>query len=127
MKVLQYIRSKEVRCALAISPATPVEKIIPFLPHIDMALIMTVVPGFGGQALIPETLSKVRTVKRYADSHDLKLDIEVDGGLKPDNIALATEAGANVIVAGSAIFLAENPSEVINAMRATADEHPYKA
>lgn len=127
LKVLRYIRAKEVRCALAISPATPVEKIIPFLPEIDMALIMTVVPGFGGQALIPSTLEKVRTVKRYAESQKLKLDIEVDGGLKPENIALATEAGANIIVAGSAIFGAKRPRAVIEAMHATADEHPYKA
>ena len=127
MKVLSHIRAKDVRCALAISPATPVEKIIPFLPHIDMALIMTVVPGFGGQALIPETLSKVRTVRRYADSHGLKLDIEVDGGIKPENIGLTTEAGANVIVAGSAVFGAKHPRKVIAAMRAAAEEHPYQA
>ena len=126
-KVLKAIRSREVRCGLAISPATPVEKILPYLSQIDMALIMTVVPGFGGQALIPETLSKVRTVKRYADSHDLKLDIEVDGGIKPENIGLTTEAGANVIVAGSAVFGAKHPRKVIAAMRAAADEHPYQA
>ena len=126
-ETIKRIKSKEVRCGLAISPATPVEEIIPYLPKIDMALIMTVVPGFGGQALIPETLEKVKAVKRYAESQQLKLDIEVDGGLKPENIALATEAGANVIVAGSAIFNAKSPKAVISAMKATAAEHPYKA
>ena len=126
LKVLRYIRSKEVRCALAISPATPVERIIPFLSEIDMALIMTVVPGFGGQALIPETLDKVRTVKRYALSQNLKLDIEVDGGLKAENISLATEAGANIIVAGSAVFGSKKPRAVIEAMREAAAEHPYQ-
>lgn len=126
LKVLRYIRSKEVRCALAISPATPVERIIPFLPEVDMALIMTVVPGFGGQSLIPETLEKVRTVKRYALSQNLKLDIEVDGGLKAENIALATEAGANIIVAGSAVFGSKKPRAVIEAMREAAAEHPYQ-
>ncbi len=125
-KVLSYIRSKEVRCGLAISPATPVEKIIPYLHEIDMALIMTVVPGFGGQAFMPDMMKKVQTVKRYAISQNLKLDIEVDGGLKPDNIHLATEAGANIIVAGSAIFGAKRPRAVIDAMRETAAEHPYK-
>lgn len=124
--VLKYIRSKEVRCALAISPATPVEKIIPYLPEIDMALIMTVVPGFGGQALIPETLEKVRTVRRYAISQNLKLDVEVDGGLKPENVHLATEAGANIIVAGSAVFGSKRPRAVIEAMRETAANHPYR-
>lgn len=126
MKVLKKIRSKEVRCALSISPATPVEQIIPFLPEIDMALIMTVVPGFGGQALIPETLDKIRTVKRYALSHKLKLDIEADGGIKPENIGMVTEAGANVIVAGSAVFGSSKPRAVIAKMRETAEEHPYK-
>ena len=124
---LDKIRKKEVRCGLAISPATPVEELLPYLSKIDMALIMTVVPGFGGQSLIPETLDKVRTVRRFADNAGLKLDIQVDGGLKPDNVSLATEAGANIIVAGSAIFGAKRPRQVISAMRATADEHPYKA
>ncbi len=124
--VLRKIREKEVRCALAISPATPVEKIIPYLSKIDMALIMTVVPGFGGQALIPATLEKVRTVKRYALSCGLKLDIEVDGGLKPENVHLATAAGANIIVAGSAVFGSKRPRAVIEAMHKTAAENPYK-
>ncbi len=126
-KTIAAIRAREVRCGLAISPATPVEQIIPYLSKIDMALIMTVVPGFGGQSLIPETLEKVRAVRRYADTQELKLDIQVDGGLKPDNVALATEAGANIIVAGSAIFGTKSPRQVIDAMRATADEHPYQA
>ncbi len=125
-KALQAIRAREVRCALAISPATPVESMIPYLSEIDMALIMTVVPGFGGQSLIPETLEKVRTVKRYADSQRLKLDIEVDGGLKAENIHLATEAGANIIVAGSAVFGSKRPRAVIAAMRESAAEHPYQ-
>ncbi|MBR2019523.1 MAG: ribulose-phosphate 3-epimerase [Clostridia bacterium] len=127
MKAIQAIRAREVRCAMAISPATPVEKLIPFLPHLDMALIMTVVPGFGGQALIPETLEKVRTVKRYADSHGLNLDIEVDGGIKPENVGLTTAAGANIIVAGSAVFGSKQPRTVIEDMRKSAAEHPYQA
>ncbi|MBQ9806696.1 MAG: ribulose-phosphate 3-epimerase [Clostridia bacterium] len=124
-KTLDAIRAREVRCGLAISPATPVEEIIPYLSKIDMALIMTVVPGFGGQSLIPETLDKVRAVRRYAESQGLKLDIQVDGGLKPDNVALATQAGANIIVAGSAVFGAKHPRQVIAAMRASAAENPY--
>jgi len=125
--VIREIRSREVRCGLAISPATPVEQLLPFLPEIDMALIMTVVPGFGGQKLIPETLEKVRTVKRYKESRQLSLDIEVDGGLNPENVGLATQAGANIIVAGSSIFQAKRPRTVIAAMRATAEEHPGSA
>ena len=124
---LDAIREKGIRCAIAISPATPVETLYPYIDRVDMILIMTVVPGFGGQSLIPETLDKVRAVKQYALSHNLAIDIEVDGGLKPDNVALATEAGANVIVAGSAIFLASDPRAVIDSMIATGDANPYKA
>ena len=125
-KVLRAIRKREVRCGMAISPATPVEKIIPFLPQIDMALIMTVVPGFGGQKFMPDMLEKVRTVRRIAAASGLKLDVEVDGGLNAENVGLATAAGANVIVAGSAIFGAKRPKAVIGAMRATAAENPYR-
>lgn len=126
-KVLREIRAREVRCGLAISPATPVEEILPYLSQIDMALIMTVVPGFGGQKFMPEMMEKVRTVKRYALTHNLKLDIQVDGGISAENTAVVTEAGANIIVAGSAIFKAKKPRTVIEAMRKEAEKHPYKA
>ncbi len=124
--VIAEIRRREVRCGLSISPKTPVERILPYLSQVNMALVMTVEPGFGGQSMIPECLEKVRTIRRYADSMGYKLDIEVDGGLTAENIHLATEAGANVIVAGSAIFKAKKPRSVINAMRRSAAEHPYK-
>lgn len=125
LEVIRYIRSREVRAAISISPATPVEVIFPLLAEVDMVLIMTVVPGFGGQKLIPETLPKIKAVKRYLDSHSLKADVEADGGITAENVGLVTEAGANVIVAGSAIFNAKKPSEVIKEMRKQADEHPY--
>lgn len=123
---LAKIRERGIKTSISISPTTPVEVLYPYLDKVDMVLVMTVVPGFGGQAFMPEMLQKVRTLKAYALANGLSYDIEVDGGIKPDNIALATEAGANVIVAGSAIFLAKDPAAVIDAMRATADEHPYK-
>lgn len=124
-EVLQYIRSKEVKCALAISPNTPVETVFPLLSEVDMVLVMTVEPGFGGQELIPETIAKIRAVKRYINSHSLKVDIQADGGITPENVGLLTEAGANILVAGSAIFKAKRPSDVIKAMRRQAEEHPY--
>ena len=120
------IKRREVRCGVAISPATPVERLLPYLSKIDMALIMTVVPGFGGQALIPETLEKVRTVRRYAQNMGLKLDVQVDGGIKTENVHLVTEAGANIIVAGSSIFGAKKPREVIANMRKIAEEFPWQ-
>ena len=115
--VLREIHRREVRCGLAISPPTPVEQIIPFLPDVDMALVMTVTPGFGGQKFMPEMLEKVRTIRRYANSKGLNLDIEVDGGLNSENVGSAVEAGANVIVAGSSIFGAKRPKSVIAAMK----------
>ena len=127
LRVLKAIHAKEVRAAIAISPATPVERIFPYLSEVDMVLVMTVVPGFGGQAFMPEQLQKVRAVKRYATLNRLKFDIEVDGGLNSQNIGQATEAGANIIVAGSAIFGAKKPRMVMDAMRATANANPYKA
>jgi ribulose-phosphate 3-epimerase len=121
------IRKKEVRVGLSISPDTPVERIIPYLSKVDMLLVMTVHPGYSGQTMIPEALEKIRTVRRYADSQGLtKLDIEVDGGINESNVHLASEAGANVIVAGSAVFHAKKPRAVIEAIRKNAEEHPYK-
>ncbi len=113
---LQKISAHNIKCALAISPATPVESILPYLSEIQMALVMTVVPGFGGQAMIPETLEKVKVIRRYADTEHLNLDIEVDGGINATNVKDAIKAGANVIVAGSAVFHAEHPKDVILAM-----------
>ena len=124
--VIRAIRAREVRCGLAVSPATPVERLLPYLPDIQMALIMTVVPGFGGQSFMPEMLEKVRAVRKIADRDRLKLDIEVDGGLNAENVGQATAAGANVIVAGSAIFKSKKPKLTISTMRSAAVMNPYK-
>ena len=126
LSVVRYIHSKGVRAALSIKPATPPELLFPMMNELDMVLVMTVEPGFGGQKLIPETVQKVKVLRDYAEAQGLKLDIEVDGGIGADNLFLLTEAGANVIVAGSAIFKAEDPDAVMRAMRKSADEHPYK-
>ena len=117
LSVLKYIKSKGVRASVSVKPATPVEDIYPLLPYVDMVLIMTVEPGFGGQKLIPETVDKVRALRAYANSLGRELDIEVDGGVTPDNLSMLTEAGANVIVAGSAIFKAADPTGVIEQMK----------
>jgi ribulose-phosphate 3-epimerase len=91
-----------------------------------MALIMTVEPGFGGQSLIPETLDKVSKLRRYASERGVDLDIEVDGGINADNVGLLTSSGANVIVAGSAIFKSKKPRAVINAMKDAAVKNQFK-
>lgn len=120
VSVLRYTRSKGVKAAVAIKPATDVSVLYSILSEMDMALIMTVEPGFGGQKLIPHTIDKVRALRAYANEKGFDLDIEVDGGIGVDNLSLLTGAGANVIVAGSAIFKAEDASLVISQMRERA-------
>ncbi|MBO4979179.1 MAG: ribulose-phosphate 3-epimerase [Clostridia bacterium] len=123
--VLQYIRDREVRTGLAISPDTPWDVIVPLLDLVDMVLVMTVHPGFGGQSLIYGSLDKVREIRKYIDAHGLNINIEVDGGISEKNIGLATSSGANVIVAGSAIFKAPRPRQAIALMREAAEQNPY--
>lgn len=120
MSVVHLIHSYEMKAGIAISPNTPVEHLFPLLEHIDMALIMTVEPGFGGQKLIPSTLDKVSTLSKYARERGIEVDIEVDGGINEENAPLLTSAGANVIVAGSAIFKSKKPRSVISAIKNSA-------
>ncbi len=117
LEVVKLIKSYGVRASVSIKPATPAEVLYPMLGELDMVLVMTVEPGFGGQKMIPETIEKVRELREYANKNGIDIDIEVDGGITPDNLKYATEAGANVIVAGSAIFRAEDPVKVINDMK----------
>ncbi len=125
MSVIHLIHSYEMKAGIAISPNTPVDVLFPLVNHIDMALIMTVEPGFGGQALIPDCLDKVRSLRKYCAERGIELDIEVDGGINADNVSLCTSAGANIIVAGSAIFKAKKPRTVISAMREAAVTNPF--
>ncbi len=104
-KTLKLIRSLGVKSALALKPATPAEQVYPLLPLCDMVLVMTVEPGYGGQAFIPETLYKLRALRKYAGK---SLDIEVDGGINGSTAPLVKQAGANVLVAGTGLFKAEN-------------------
>lgn len=125
LEVLRSIRSREMPCGIAISPKTPVEVLYPLLNEADMFLIMTVEPGFGGQALIPETLDKVRCLRRYAREHGKNIHIEVDGGITADNASYCTEAGANILVAGSGLFKSKHPRSVVQRMREAYREHPF--
>ena len=127
LAVIRAIRQKGVRAAVALKPATPAEVVYPLLKELDMVLVMTVEPGFGGQKMIPETVEKVRAIRAYALEHGIDVDIQVDGGINAENLKLVTSAGANVIVAGSAIFRAEDPQAVINAMKEQADRYPFGA
>jgi ribulose-phosphate 3-epimerase len=97
---LQLIRSRGKKAGLALNPPTPVEKVFPFLDQIDQLLVMTVNPGFGGQAFIPEVLEKIRVARRRAP----RLDISVDGGINPTTGRQCVAAGANILVAGNSLF-----------------------
>ena len=124
-EVIKYIKSKEVKAGLSIKPATPAEEVYDMLRDLDMLLVMTVEPGFGGQKMMPDMLEKVRKIRKYANANRIKIDIEVDGGLTADNVGLATAAGANVIVAGSAVYNAKSPKEVIKKMKDEAAKNPF--
>ena len=120
LAVARYVRSKGIRAAISIKPKTDASVLFPMLDELDMVLVMTVEPGFGGQKLIPETVQKVRELREYANANGIEIDIEVDGGIGPDNLKTLTEAGANVIVAGSSIFRAEDAAKAIADMKAIA-------
>ena len=101
---LEKIKECGVKAAITLNPPTPVSAIEPYLDKVDMVLVMSVNPGFGGQKFIPESLDKVKEIRRLLDARGLDTDIEIDGGVNAGNLASVLEAGANVIVAGSAIF-----------------------
>lgn len=103
-RTIQMIRDSGVRVGVSIKPATPVHDISHFLEDVDMVLIMTVNPGFGGQKFIPYSGDKIRRLRRMLDERGLDTDIEVDGGISANTIDRVLEAGANILVAGSAVF-----------------------
>ena len=103
-RLIQRIRDAGKKAGVAINPATPVSTLENILPELDVVLIMTVNPGFGGQKFLPQTLSKIRTVAEMIKNMHLQTEIEVDGGIDAQSAPLVVDAGANVLVAGSAIF-----------------------
>jgi ribulose-phosphate 3-epimerase len=111
------IRDSGCTVGLAISPPTAFDKLEPFLDQIDLLLVMTVNPGFGGQAFIPETLEKVSSARKIRDQRGLDFDIEVDGGIAPETAPIVREAGANVLVAGTSVFRARDPAKTIAELR----------
>lgn len=101
---IKKIRTSGVKVGISICPDTPAEAVAPYLDQVDMILVMTVHPGFGGQKLIPECLEKVTLIRQMLKERALEVDIQVDGGIYHNNVKMALDAGANVIVAGSAVF-----------------------
>ena len=115
--LLRHIRSLGVKSGLVINPDIPVEDLFPYIKDADYVLLMSVFAGFGGQKFIEATYDRIRTLKAEIERQGLDVKIEVDGGVSVSNAAALAEAGAEIFVAGSAVFKAENPAEVIAGMR----------
>ena len=116
-KIIDLIHDLGCKAGMSIKPRTPVEVVEKYLHKLDMLLVMTVEPGFGGQKYIPESTERIREIRRMADEQGLELDIQVDGGITKENVQVVLDAGANVIVAGSAVFRG-NISENVKAIMA---------
>ncbi|MCZ2812814.1 MULTISPECIES: ribulose-phosphate 3-epimerase [unclassified Modestobacter] len=118
--VARDLKAAGALAGLALKPGTPLEAYLDVLPEFDTLLVMTVEPGFGGQSFMPEVLPKVREARRLVEAGHLQLFLEVDGGINADTIEQAAEAGADVFVAGSAVYGADDPARAIAALRAQA-------
>ncbi|MFD1067185.1 ribulose-phosphate 3-epimerase [Oceanobacillus locisalsi] len=121
-RTLQLIRSYDVKPGVVINPGTPAEMIKPILPEVDLVLLMTVNPGFGGQAFIKEVIPKVAQIAAWRDEMGLDFEIEIDGGVNEETASICTANGADVLVAGSAIFNQENRKEAMDEIRAGAEK-----
>ena len=116
-RILAHIRACGAKAGLVVNPDIPVERLFPHLENCDFVLIMSVFAGFGGQTFIEETYGRIRSVKAEIIRQGLNVSVEVDGGVGPKNAKALAEAGASILVAGSAVFKASDPQEVINQMK----------
>lgn len=112
--------------SISIKPATPAFVLEPLLPYVKMILVMTVEPGFGGQKFMPDTMESVRTLRGMITSGGYDIDIEVDGGINRETAAVAAQAGANIFVAGSSVFGADDTEKAIADIREAAERHFQK-
>ena len=117
LEVIEKIRSRGIGAGISVKPDTPIEKIYPILDKLDMVLIMTVEPGFGGQGFIAETLEKISALRAEIDRRGLHVDIEVDGGIGYNTSPKVREAGANVLVSGSYLFKSVDMAAAVSSMR----------
>jgi ribulose-phosphate 3-epimerase len=121
IRLAREIRAQGARASMALRPATPVEPYEDLLPELDMLLIMTVEPGFGGQSFLDVMLPKIRRARKLIDRHGLPLWLQIDGGVSVETIERCAEAGADVFVAGSAVYGAEDPAAAVARLRAAAE------
>ena len=117
LDIIKYIKENNCKVGLAIKPNTKLEDIYEFLPYIHMCLVMTVEPGKGGQKLIPETVDKVRNLKKYIEDNNIEIDIEVDGGINLATVDTVKQAGANILVSGTAILMAKDYKVIIDELK----------
>ena len=125
VRTARALRAAGARAGLALRPATGFEAFEDLLPEFDMVLVMTVDPGFGGQELLDVVLPKLRRVRRAVGAADLDVRVQVDGGVNAETVARCAEAGADVFVAGSAVFGAEDAAAAVGMLRALAAAHPH--
>ncbi len=116
-RLVQSIREQGAKAGVSLNPSTPLSAVEEVLDYVDMVLLMTVNPGFGGQKFIPTMVDKIRRIRRMIESRKLTVDIEVDGGIIPDNARQVAAAGANILVAGSAVYGAPDMAAAIRALR----------
>ena len=116
-KYINYIKENNCKVGIAIKPETNIEEIYEFLPHIHMCLVMTVEPGKGGQTLLTDMIDKVKNLSEYIKEHDLELDIEVDGGINLKTAPELKKAGANILVSGTAILMANDYKVIIDELK----------
>lgn len=122
LAVIKKIKAAGKKVCISVKPKTSAEVLAEYIPYLDMILIMTVEPGFGGQKFIMETVENIRIAKRLADAADHPIDIEVDGGINPETARICADAGANVYVAGNAVFRAEDCREVMDVIRKATEK-----
>ena len=120
VRLARELRAQGARAGMGLRPATPIDPYEDLLPELDMILVMTVEPGFGGQAFLDMVLPKIRRTRDLIDKHGLDLWLQVDGGISPETIERCAEAGADVFVAGSAVFNADEPDRMVDQLRAAA-------
>ena len=115
--IIRYLQENNIKACMAISPDTDIEKIYDFLPYIHMCLVMTVVPGKGGQKLIPEMVEKIKKLNEYININNIDIDIEADGGIDNTNSSVLINSGVNILVSGSYIINSENYHDAIENLR----------
>ena len=116
-KWIKLLNENNIRVGISIKPNTKVEDIYDYLPFVHLVLVMTVEPGKGGQKLLPDTIEKIKELKKYINENNLEVDIEADGGINTENAEIVKQAGANILVSGSAIVNATDYKEVVNKLK----------